>query len=435
MHDLVVLDGHVVDETQGLDGVLDVAIDGDRIAAVGTGLSADGARQVIDATGLIVTPGLVDLHTHSYWGVPPLGIEPDPHLLHRGVTTAVDAGSAGASTFPGFRRYVIDAVATRILAFLNLSQIGMAQDRGPAGHVVGELEDLRWARVDRAIEVALAHPDVVVGIKVRLSRPIVGPDPAACLEALRRSREAADAIGKPVMVHIGSTAAPLDQLLLLMKPGDVITHAFHGGPEGVLDENGRVRPSVRDAVERGVAFDVGHGAGGFSFAVARRALDQGLLPLTISSDLHAYNVAGSVYDLVTTASKFLHLGLSLGDVLSRITAGPARAIGLPGHIGTLALAPPRTSRSSASSTAPSRSRTAAARSRQETAASRPSRSSVPAKLGPAPREAPATSAASRKPTHRLQRRLPSTAGAATSTPMATSGHSSRRCTGSWKSTR
>ena len=336
MHDLVLRNGHVLDATQDLDGILDVAVDGHRIAAVGTDLTADGARQIVDATGLIVTPGLVDLHTHSYWGVPPLGIEPDPHLLHRGVTTAADAGSSGASTFPGFRRYVIDVAATRILAFLNISQIGMAQDRGPAGHTVGELEDLRWARVDRAIEVALAHPDVVVGIKVRLSRPIVGPDPAACLEALRRAREAAGAIGKPVMVHIGNTPAPLDELLPMMKSGDLITHAFHGGPQGVLDENGLVRPSVREAIQRGVGFDVGHGAGGFSFVVARRALDQGMMPLTISSDLHAYNVDGPVYDLVTTASKFLHLGLSLGEVLSRITAAPARALGLAGQVGTLA---------------------------------------------------------------------------------------------------
>jgi dihydroorotase len=335
VHDLIIRAGHVIDQTQDLDAYLDVAIDGHQITAVGTNLSADGARQVVDATGLIVTPGLVDLHTHSYWGVPPLGIEPDPHLLHRGVTTAIDAGSAGASTFPGFRRYVIEVSGTRILALLNISQIGMAQDRGPAGHTVGELEDLRWARVDRAIEVAIAHPDVVVGIKVRLSRPIVGPDPAACLEALSRAHEAAGAIGKPVMVHIGNTPAPLDALLPLMKPGDLITHAFHGGPEGVLDEQGLVRPSVWQAIERGVGFDVGHGAGGFSFAVARRALDQGLLPLTISSDLHAYNVAGPVYDLVTTASKFLHLGLSLGDVLSRMTAAPARAIGMATQLGTL----------------------------------------------------------------------------------------------------
>ena len=336
MHDLVIRGGRVIDATQELDAVLDVAIDGHRITAVGTDLEADGVRQVLDATGLIVTPGLVDLHTHSYWGVPPLGIEPDPHLLQRGVTTAVDAGSAGASTFPAFRRYVIDAAATRILALLNLSQIGMARDRGEPDQVVGELEDLRWARVDRAIEVARAHAEVVVGIKVRASAAIVGRDPAGCREVLRRARAVADAIGKPIMVHIGSTPVPLDELLALLHAGDVITHTFHGGAEGVLDETGRVRASVWQAIERGVGFDVGHGAGSFSFDVARRALAQGLIPATISSDLHAYNVDGPVYDLVTTASKFLHLGLSLGDVLARITAAPARAIGMLDRVGTLA---------------------------------------------------------------------------------------------------
>jgi dihydroorotase len=336
VHDLVIRGGRVIDTTQGWDAPLDVAIDGHRVAAVGRDLVADGVRRVVDATGLIVTPGLVDLHTHSYWGVPPLGIEPDPHLLQRGVTTAVDAGSAGASTFPAFRRYVIDVAATRIVALLNLSQIGMARDRGEPGQVVGELEDLRWARVDRAIEVARAHAEVIVGIKVRLSAGIVGHDPASCLEALRRAREAADAIGKPVMAHIGSTPAPLDALLPLMKAGDIITHTFHGGAEGVLDGRGRVRPSVRQAIERGVVFDVGHGAGSFSFDVARRALDQGLIPATIGSDLHAYNVDGPVYDLVTTASKFLHLGLSLEDVLSRVTAAPARAVGMLDRVGTLA---------------------------------------------------------------------------------------------------
>ena len=336
MHDLLIRGGRVIDATNGWDGLLDVAIDGHRITAVGTDLVADGVRQVLDATGLLVTPGLVDLHTHSYWGVPPLGIEPDPHLLRRGVTTAVDAGSAGASTFPGFRRYVIDVASTRILALLNLSQIGMARDRGQPHEAAGELEDLRWARVDRAIEVARAHPEVVVGIKVRASADIVGRDPAGCLEVLRRAREVADAIGKPVMVHVGSTPVPLGELVSLLRAGDIITHTFHGGPEGVLDESGRVRTAVWQAVERGVVFDVGHGAGSFSFDVARRALAQGFVPATISSDLHAYNVDGPVYDLVTTASKFLHLGLSLEDVLARITAAPARAVGWLDRVGTLA---------------------------------------------------------------------------------------------------
>jgi dihydroorotase len=336
VHDLIIRGGRVIDKTQGLDAILDVAIDGHRITAVGTNLEADGVRQVVDATGLIVTPGLVDLHTHGFWGVPPLGIEPDPHFLRRGVTTAVDAGSAGASTFPAFRRYIIDVSATRIVALLNISQIGMARDRGDPDQVVGELEDLRWARVDRAIEIARAHADVIVGIKVRLSAGIVGPGADDCVEALRRSREAAEAIGKPVMAHIGGTPAPLDQLLPMMSAGDIVTHVFHGGQEGVLDERGRVRTSVLHAVDRGVGFDVGHGAGSFSFGVARRGLEQGLIPATISSDLHAYNVDGPVYDLVTTASKFLHLGMPLEDVLPRITAAPARAIGMLDRVGTLA---------------------------------------------------------------------------------------------------
>src|SRR5262249_8347603 len=153
-------------------------------------------------------------------------------------------------------------------------------------------EDIRWARVDRAIQVAKAHADVIVGIKVRLSPGIVGPDPEQCREALRRSRQAADAIGKPVMVHIGGTTGSLDEPLPLLNRGANVTHVFHGGTEGVLDESGKVRTSVRDAADRGIGFDVGHGAGSFSYDVARRALDQGLLPATISSDVHAFNVAG-----------------------------------------------------------------------------------------------------------------------------------------------
>src|SRR5213596_1068564 len=167
MYDLVIRGGRVIDPARGLDATLDVAIEGRRIAALGPDLAGGGAREVLDAAGLLVTPGLVDLHTHVFWGVPPLGVEPDPHCLARGVTTAVDAGSAGAATFGAFRKYVIDVSATRIKAMLHVASIGMARDdRSP--HPVGELEDIRWAHVDWAIDVARAHADVVVGIKVRL---------------------------------------------------------------------------------------------------------------------------------------------------------------------------------------------------------------------------------------------------------------------------
>lgn len=337
MYDLVVRGGRVIDPEQQLDAPLDVAVIGPRIAAVGADLTRRGVRrEIVDAAGLLVTPGLVDLHTHVYWGVAPLGVEPDPACLARGVTTAVDAGSAGASTFPAFHRYVIEVSATRIVAMLNISTIGMARDDVAKTEAVGELEDIRWANVERALDVARAYADAIVGIKVRLGEGQVGPDPDQCREALRRTRQVADAIGKPAMVHIGATPVALDELLSNLNTGDVVTHCYHGRREGVLDERGKVRASVREAVRRGINFDVGHGMGSFSFPVARAALEQDLLPGTISSDIHTWSIAGPAHDLVTTASKLLHLGVPLTEVLRRVTSTPARVVNLTGRIGTLA---------------------------------------------------------------------------------------------------
>ena len=333
--DIVIQNGRVIDPSQGLDAVCDIGIVGQRIAAVGANLAPDGVRTgVVDATGLIVTPGMIDLHTHVYWGVAPLGVEADPNCISRGVTTAVDAGSSGASTFPAFRRYVIDVSATRIVAMLHISSIGMARnDGGP--EPVGELEDIRWAHVGRAVDIARAHADVIMGIKVRLQAEMVGSDLEQCREALRRTQQAADAIGKPAMVHVGGTTVPIDEILGALNTGDTVTHCYHARDEGVLDEKGKLRPSVRRAVERGINFDVGHGQGSFDYGVARAALDQGLLPGTISSDIHAWNIAGPVYDLATTASKFLHLGLPLDEVIRRVTTNPAQAIGMGEQLGTL----------------------------------------------------------------------------------------------------
>ena len=337
MFDLIVRGGRVIDPAQNLDSLTDVGVTGTRIAAVGSDLVRQGVRgEVVDASGLLVTPGWVDMHTHVYWGVAPLGVEADPNCVQRGVTTAVDAGSSGASTFPGFKRYVIDVSVTRVLAMLHLSAIGMARDDGFGAEAIGELEDIRWANVDSAIAVARAFADVITGVKIRISEECVGRDAEHTREVLRRARQVADAIGKPVMVHSGQTAIPLDEILGFLVRGDVVTHVYHARPEGVLDERGTVRTSVRAAVERGVNFDVGHGAGSFSWQVARAGLEQGLSPSTISSDIHAWNIAGPVYDLATTASKFLHLGLSLPEVVRRVTAIPAACIGRADELGTLA---------------------------------------------------------------------------------------------------
>jgi dihydroorotase len=336
MFDLIVRGGRVVDPSQDVDTITDVATIGPRIAAVGSDLLKHGLRgEVIDARGLVVTPGWIDLHTHVYWGVAPLGVEADPNCLRRGVTTAVDAGSAGASTFPGFQRYVIDISSTRVVAMLNLSAIGMAHDSGFGAEVVGELEEIRWANVDRAIEVARAYADVITGIKIRLGKELVGPDPEHTREVLRRARKVADTIGKPIMVHPGDSAVPLEDILDRLVRGDVVTHVYHGRSEGVLDDEGRVRQCVRSAIDKGVNFDVGHGQGSFTWRVAHRALDQGLVPGTISSDIHAWNIAGPAFDLATTASKLLHLGLSVPDVVRRVTAVPAACIGRADELGTL----------------------------------------------------------------------------------------------------
>ena len=325
-YDLLIRGGTVVDPSQGLHAVRDVAIANGTIAAVGENLPETQSREILDASGLLVTPGLLDLHVHVYWGVSHFGIDPDVGNMSRGVTTAVDAGSSGANTFPAFRRYVLERSDTRLYALLNISAMGMIS------HDVGELEDMRWADVEKATRAGRLNRDRVVGMKARLSHQIVGDND---IEALERALEAAEAIGGILMVHVGDTKTPLEELMAMLRPGDIVTHTFHGNGHGVLDDSGRVIDGIREAQRRGVVLDVGHGAGSFSFDVAEKALSQGLYPGNISSDLHFYNIEGPVFDQVTTLSKFLHLGLPIDEVVRLSTETTARAISTDGRLGTL----------------------------------------------------------------------------------------------------
>jgi dihydroorotase len=318
--------GTVVDPDQGLHARRDVRLDGDRILELGDGLVPREGEELVDARDRLVLPGLVDLHVHVFWGASHYGIEPDPHCLGTGTTTVVDAGSAGALTFGAFRRYVIDVAATRIVPFLNIGATGMVSP------TVGELEEIRHIDPAAALRTIEAHRDLIRGIKVRLSRDLVG---ANARVALARAREAGEAARLPIMVHVGDTPIPLADILAELRPGDVMTHCYHGREEGILDGRGAVTAAARGAAARGVLFDVGHGKGSFSFEVARRALAQDFRPGTISSDLHVYNLDGPVYDLATTMSKFLHLGLPLDEVVAMTTGAPARAIGRGGELGTL----------------------------------------------------------------------------------------------------
>jgi dihydroorotase len=329
-YDLVIKRGTLVDPAQGINDRRDVAFAGGMVAAVAPDIQAEEAGEVVDATGKLVAPGLIDAHVHVFEGVSHYGINPDKTCLARGATTVVDAGSAGADTFAGFRTYVIEASATRILAHVNISSMGMLSAE------IGELDDIKWASVPKALQTIERNRELVLGVKVRLTRyDLVGE--AAGLKPLFLAREAADAAGLPIMVHPQRAWAPsIDEILAVMREGDVLTHTYHGMTHGILDDGGKIRPSVRAARDRGVIFDVGHGQGSFVWNVCERALAQDFPPTTISSDLHKYNVGGPVYDLATTVSKFLHLGLSLDDALAKATVVPARVVGMEGKIGTLA---------------------------------------------------------------------------------------------------
>ncbi|MCA1583613.1 MAG: amidohydrolase/deacetylase family metallohydrolase [Acidobacteria bacterium] len=324
LYDLVVKGGHVIDPDQGLSAVRDVAVSGTRIARVAPDIPAPTARRTIGATGLIVTPGLIDVHVHVYDGVASVAAVADDTSLARGVTTVVDAGSAGATTFQGFRKYIIAPSRTRIYAALNISTVGLT--------MLNELEDLSLVDPKAAVAVVTAHRDSIVAIKVRLGSGLPhGQD----LEVLRRARLASDESGVPLMLHIGGSSSPLDEILRVLRRGDMVTHTLREQPNGVIDAEGRVRDAFVAARERGVWMDVAHGSGNFSWATAERAAAQGWWPDTISSDLHARNTAGPVHDLATTLSKFLLLGLSLEEVVARASSGPAKVYRFPTGCGTL----------------------------------------------------------------------------------------------------
>jgi dihydroorotase len=325
-YDLIIKGGTVVDPSQGIHERRDVAFSNGKVAAIEPDISDNLSNDVVDAADAIVTPGLVDLHVHVYWGVGHYGIEADPTQVAKGVTTAVDAGSAGAWTFPAFRRYVMERSVTRLFALLNISSMGMISPK------IGELEDLRWADVEDATRVGHANPDHILGIKVRLSQPLTANHD---VDSLKRAIEAAEELGKFVMIHVGNSFTPMEDLVGMLRPGDVVTHAYHGNAHGAMDDAGRVYDGIVEAQNRGVVFDIGHGRGSFSFESAEKALAQNFFPGNISSDLHIYNIEGPVHDQLSTLSKFLHLGLSLDEVVRLSTSATAQVMGHDDEIGTL----------------------------------------------------------------------------------------------------
>src|SRR5262252_8177466 len=263
-YDLILRGGRVVDPSQKLDEVVDVAFAAGKVARIGTGLRPDGKTDVRDVSGLIVTPGLIDLHTHVYWGGTSLGIDAEDYCRRSGVTTAIDTGSAGPGNFAGFRKHVIEPSAVRILAYLHVSFAGIYAFSKSV--MVGESEELRLMAPAEAVAVADANRDVIVGIKVRVGRNASGRSGTAPLDiALQAASEA----GLPLMCHIDIPPPSYEEVLERLRPGDVLTHAFRPFPNAPIDHQGKIKDAVVRARGRGVKFDIGHGKGSFAFKTAR----------------------------------------------------------------------------------------------------------------------------------------------------------------------
>jgi dihydroorotase len=328
--DLLLKGGHVIDPANGVDGPADVRVAGGRIPAVGPGLPAAGGETVLDVAGHFVVPGLIDMHAHVFASHrrSALSLHPHVHTFSSGVTTVVDAGTAGWRDLADFRREVIEPATIRVLAFVNIVGSGMG---GEWEHDVGEM------RPAPAAAMAAEHRDVVVGIKTAhywAKRPFDAAHPPwAAVEA---AVEAGERSGLPVMVdfHPWLPERPYPELILeKLRPGDIHTHVF-AQQFPVLDERGRVAEHMWRARERGVIFDLGHGAASFWFRQAAPAIEQGFVPDSISTDLHTGNLNGPVVDMATTMGKVLAMGVPLAEVIARATVAPAREIGRP-ELGTL----------------------------------------------------------------------------------------------------
>ncbi|HVY66341.1 MAG TPA: amidohydrolase/deacetylase family metallohydrolase [Gammaproteobacteria bacterium] len=320
-HDLVIRGGRVIDPSQGIDRRADVAVRAGRIAAIGPEIPAPAGVEVVDASGRIVVPGLIDVHLHARDAeLPPR------EILSTGVTTMVDAGSKGADNLEQILE-IGRRAPNRLRVLLNIARLG----NNPGGR--GEfLDGLEQADVEKAQRAVAAHRDWIVGIKARLSRGISAQRDR---DVLKLALQVAEPAALPVMIHVGDTATPLPQLLELLRPGDIVTHMY--APEnGILDARGRVLPQVRAARQRGVLFDFGNGLNEhWRWEVAQRALDQDFAPDTISSDLNVPGRTAQVFDLPNVMSKFLLLGMPLPDVVARVTSRAARVFAALNDYGTL----------------------------------------------------------------------------------------------------
>src|SRR5205809_2492689 len=339
--DLVVKGGDVLDPSQNLRGKRDIGIRYGLIEALEADIPAARAERVLNADGKLVTPGLIDLHSHVFPYGSAIGIPADELVAHQCTTTCVSAGDAGANNFAAFRRYVVAQTRTRLYAFVHIANVGLTPFPVP------ELYNIDFAQVDTAAKAVAENADLVLGVKVRMSENVIAKHG---LEPLKRAIAACVAAGTSakIMCHIGGveTRDLMSQILDLLRPGDILTHAYSGFPNLAGDftnivQDGRLLPAALAAKQRGVVFDIGHGGGSFDYTVAEAAIQQGCPPDTISFDIHVFsgNTPGMPY-LTWVMSKFMGLGFSLEQVVAMATSVPAKIIGRAPKLGTLQIGAP-----------------------------------------------------------------------------------------------
>ena len=322
-YDTVIVGGRVIDPANGVDQIADVAVRDGRIAAVAPGLAETAtATTRIDATGQYVLPGLVEGHTHIFEYVSKVGAPAVEAHLRRGVVAAADAGTAGSSTFAAFRKLIVEPNPMRILSFLNVSVLGLIDFR------YGELLNPNTFNVEDALQCAADNADVVRGFKIRLSEDVLGDQ---ITPLLKKAVDLGEQGGLPVMVHIGETELTVPEIVDMLRPGDIIAHCYTGKAPTILGDDGRVQDEIYAARERGVLYESAHGRSNLSFKVAAPAIEQGFIPDVITSDTSARNWRGPVFDLVTSMSKPIALGIPLEEVVPRVTIEPAKLLGIDGE--------------------------------------------------------------------------------------------------------
>ena len=329
MYDLLIRGGTVIDPSQSIHALNDVAVEAGKIARVAPGIPVAEAAHVIDVPGKLVTPGLIDLHTHVYDGVNGNGVRADLGGVNAGVTTMIDAGSAGCDTFGGFPKHIIPNNETEIICFLHICRTGLA--------TTPDIFSPSSIDLDNTIRVVSENRGVITGIKARMVSPaleIMG------MEMPRLAKRAAKEAGVKLMVHIGDTEKRYDpnvirELLPILEEGDIVTHLFTANPGGVLDEKGELVPEAKEAKDRGVWLDTAHGRSNFSFDVGQRVLDQDLIPHCISTDLTLPGRVRTVHSMTEMMTRFLAMEFTMDQVVAMSTINPANAIGEGGRLGTL----------------------------------------------------------------------------------------------------